>query len=115
MLAAYDYDDALERLTKVERAYGQAGDQVSQYAYNDVAQYVDAAKDRFTTTNDGQIVARACYDGLGREIKTIRGVGTGTVEVSGKRYDGFGRVTQTSNPQAGAADIVSSCRWKRTR
>jgi hypothetical protein len=55
MLTSYDCNDALERLSRVGRAHGQAGYQVNTYSYYGDSQDMDAVKDRFTSGDEGGV------------------------------------------------------------
>ena len=92
--------------------------QATNYTYDDANLKLTATRDRLNST-DSQVRTITCWDGLGREFKTVSGTGASgsSMEAAGRQYDGFGRQTAVSNPTGvGSADCtpLSGGAWTQT-
>lgn len=100
IVTAYAWNDFLGRLKSIERTPGIGGtQQKTVFGHEDdfVPQRVTTRGARLTATDEG---ARAyvCYDGLGREVKSLSRVSATAWDVVDKVYSGFGEVMRVSNP-----------------
>ena len=99
IVASGYYNDPLDRPTKVLSAANQAVDIQSQsiFSYDDVNRTVTTTSD-LNSFNDGGLVRKVIYDGLGRTCETRQYEG-GTNHIAIKQqYDAMGRPFKTSNP-----------------
>ncbi|MEJ1932618.1 hypothetical protein WDZ92_20490 [Nostoc sp. NIES-2111] len=92
IVTAYTWNDALGRLKSIERTPGiSATQQKSVVSYEDsyTPQRVSTRGARLTALDEG---ARSyiCYDGLGREVKTLSRVSATAWDLVDKVYSGFG-------------------------
>jgi RHS repeat-associated protein len=93
----YEYNDALDRQTRVVRAVGTALSSQTSVSYDDAARLVTVTSDR-DAFDDNMLKSETLYDGLGRTTEN-RGYETATTYVTTKQtYDALGRTKQTSNP-----------------
>ena len=99
-VTTYSWADPLGRLKSIDRTPGNITTrQRNVITYQDTLspQRVDSATDRLNP-DDGQVKAYICYDGLGREIKTLARLTPAKWEIVDKEYSGFGDLRRVSNP-----------------
>lgn len=101
----YEYNDALDRQTRVVRAVGTALTSQTSISYDDAAHLVTTTSDR-DTFDDNMLKGETLYDGLGRTTET-RSYETATAYVTAKHtYDALGRRSQSSNPYRAGQTVV---------
>ena len=101
----FEYDDALDRQTRVVKAAGTALSSQTSISYDDVAHLVTVTSDR-DAFDDNSLKSETLYDGLGRTTET-RAYETATDYVATKQtYDALGRTKQTSNPYRAGQTVL---------
>ena len=101
----FEYNDALDRQTRVVKAVGTALSSQTSITYDDVARLVMVTSDR-DALDDNMLKSETLYDGLGRTTEN-RAYETATDYVTTKQtYDALGRTKQTSNPYRAGQTVV---------
>ena len=99
IVASGDYNDALDRPTQVTRAANQSTSVRSQtsFAYDDVNRMITTTSD-LNSYNDGALVGKVLYDGLGRTTEARQYEGGSNYIAAQTQYDSMGRAYRASNP-----------------
>jgi len=92
-----EYNDALNRPTRMVRAYGTSVQSQSSIIYDDVNRFVTTTTDQ-SAYNDNVLKSQVVYDGLGRTIESREYEGGTNYIATQTQYDALGRPFKTSNP-----------------
>jgi RHS repeat-associated protein len=92
-----EYNDALNRITRMVRAYGTSLQSQTSISYDDVNRIITTSSDQ-TSYNDNVLVSKVLYDGLGRTVETRQYEGGTNYIAVQIQYDAMGRAYKTSNP-----------------
>ena len=97
VLASGYYNDVLDRPTEVRMAVGTSAQHKKTFAYDDLGRTVTITGD-LNANNDGLLVSKSIYDGLGRTTETRAYEGGSNYIAVQKQYDALGRAFRNSNP-----------------
>ncbi|MGB7624666.1 MAG: hypothetical protein WBN92_20160, partial [Terriglobia bacterium] len=91
------YEDLLDRLTQIIRAYGKPIQNRTLFSYDDTNLIVTTQSDQFGY-QDGALKSETVYDGLGRVSKARQYETASNYIVVDTTYDAMGRKHSVSNP-----------------
>ncbi len=92
-----EYNDALNRPTRMVLAYGTSVQSQSSIAYDDVNRIITTTSDQ-STYNDNVLKSQVIYDGLGRTLESRQYEGGTNYIAMQTQYDAMGRAFKTSSP-----------------
>jgi RHS repeat-associated protein len=91
------YDDPLDRLTQIIRAYGRPIQNRTLFSYDDTNLIVNTQSDQYAY-QDGGLKSETVYDGLGRVSETRQYETASLFIAVDTTYDAMGRKHTVSNP-----------------
>jgi RHS repeat-associated protein len=109
--STFEYNDSLERLTRVVNASGGSIQSQTTKVYDDVNNLVTTTSDQ-TSFNDNALKTQTLYDGFHRTIETRQFEGGSNYIAVDLQYDALGRAFKGSNPYRPWQS--ESALWNRT-
>lgn len=103
--ATFEYNDPLDRPTRVVRAAGTSIQSQTTTAYNDAARTITTSSD-LNVFNDNVITGQMIYDGFGRTIETRSYEGSTDYIARRTEYDALNRPFRVSNPYRQSETIL---------
>ena len=112
VVASGFYEDVFDRPTKlIAAANVTARRRETTFSYDDANRTVTTESDLNTFQDTSPLKGEAVYDGLGRTVEARQYESATEYIVTLTRYDGLGRVSETSNPHRPLAQPAQAPVW----
>lgn len=97
VVTAIEYNDALNRPTRVIHAQGTTAQSQSTTVYDDINHTVTATSD-LNSFNDNTLKSQSIYDGMGRTVESRQYESANGYIATRQKYNSLGRAYRASNP-----------------